>query len=120
LEATAPFKSCPKCKKDWDTRCYFLSDTQLKLNGYQVSFTKLDSGLLLFTHHCDDCFSTMGVYVTEFDDLYTGVRYTENKALSDECPRYCINEKKLDRCEAKCECAFVREIIQIVLDYPKI
>lgn len=68
----------------------------------------------LFTHIANNCFSTMGVPVTEFDDLYTGTRYTENKALSAECPRYCDDEKRLERCDAKCECAYVREILHTI------
>lgn len=56
----------------------------------------------------------MGICVEEFYDLYTGPRYPGKKALSPECPRYCIDEKMLDRCEVICECAFVREIIQII------
>jgi hypothetical protein len=113
------FKTCPSCKSEWETREEFLSDDCLKLNGYQIDVRSLDHGLLLFTHLRDGCFSTMSIYVREFNSVYSGERYSENKAQSAECPRYCFNEKKLDRCEAKCECAFVREIIQHVNKYPK-
>ncbi len=59
----------------------------------------------------------MGVRVTEFMDLYSGKRYGENRALSPECPRYCIDEKRLDRCDVLCECAFVREIVQKIVEH---
>lgn len=108
------FKTCPSCDKKWNTREDFLSDPLIELNGYQVSFKSLDKGLFLFTHMADNCHSTMGVYVSEFDDLYSGVRYTENKALSEECPRYCVDEKRLDRCAARCECAYIREILHTI------
>jgi len=73
--------------------------------------------MLLFTHLKPDCKSTMGIPVTKFFDLYTGERYTENKALSPECPRYCVDEKRFDRCAVLCECAFVREVIQEVVKF---
>ena len=113
------FKECPKCKKKWTSRSEYLADILLKLNGYQAAFDNLENGLLLFTHLCDGCKSTMSIGVSKFDDLYSGERFSENKALSEECPRYCIDEHNLERCDAKCECAFVREIIQHVKDYPK-
>lgn len=111
---TSVFRTCPKCGTTWATRSSFLADKLVKLNGYQASLSSLEKGLLLFTHLADNCHSTMGVYVTDFDDMFTGTRYTENKALTTECPRYCVDEKRLDRCDAKCECAFVREILSAI------
>lgn len=108
------FKTCPSCSKSWATREDFLSDGLVELNGYQVSMRSLEKGLFLFTHMSDNCHSTMGIYVSEFSDLFTGTRYSENKALSAECPRYCEDEKRLDRCSAKCECAYIREILHII------
>jgi len=101
----------------WRTRQDFLADKTIKLNGYQVSFKNIEAGLLLFTHMLDECRTTMGVPVSEFLDFYRGERFTENKALSPECPRYCIDKNRLDRCSARCECAFVREIIQHVVTF---
>ena len=49
-----------------------------------------------------------------FQDLYSGTIYEENKANSDECPQYCMNKEQISRCDALCECAYVREILQIV------
>jgi hypothetical protein len=114
MESTNIFKTCPKCRTSWASRNGFLSDNLIKLNGYQVSLSSLEKGLLLFTHEAFSCNSTMGIYVTEFNDMYTGTRYTESKALTTECPRYCFDEKRLERCDAKCECAFVREIISTI------
>lgn len=111
-----PFRTCPSCGASWNTRHEFLSDPSVVLNGYQASFKNLETGLLLFTHHRDGCRTTMGVGVTEFLDLYSGKRYGENRALSPECPRYCIDEKRLDRCDVLCECAFVREIVQKIVE----
>lgn len=109
------FKKCSKCLFQWRDRREFLSDARIKLNGYQVSLKNLESGLLLFTHMLDDCRTTMGVPIIVFLDFYSGERFPENKALSAECPRYCVDEKRLDRCNVLCECAFVREVIQEII-----
>lgn len=114
MRTTDVFKICPCCEKSWKTRDEFLADDSLNLNGYQVSLKNLESGLLLFSHMIEGCKTTMGIYIKEFNDMYSGGRYTENKALTEECPRYCINKKRLDRCNTFCECAYVREIIHIV------
>lgn len=114
------FKTCPNCKTEWESRDDFLADESVELNGYQVSLKNLPSGLFLFTHMHDSCKSTMGIHVTDFNDMYTGERYAINKALSPECPRYCIDEKRMDRCDVHCECAFVREIINIIRNIRKI
>jgi hypothetical protein len=109
-----PFKTCPNCFGKWHTRDNFLSDSQLELNGYKADFEKLDYGLFFFTHKKDSCYSTMAIEVVDFKDLYSGEIHTERKTGSEECPRYCLDKEQLDRCDAMCECAFVREIIQII------
>jgi len=109
------FAACPSCATTWKTRHEFLLDPSLILNGYQASIKNLETGLLLFTHHRENCRTTMGIRVMEFLDLYSGERYSENRALSPGCPRYCIDEKRLDRCDVLCECAFVREIVHKIV-----
>jgi hypothetical protein len=113
------FKTCPCCSYTWASREEFLADPNLELNGYQVNFKKLEGGMFLFTHATEQCGSTMTVIMGIFSDLYSGETYKENKALSEECPRYCIDEEQLARCDALCECAFAREIMQIILERQK-
>jgi len=113
------FKKCPKCGTEWHSRDDFLADPTLELNGYQADFRKLEHGLFLFTHKYLNCFTTMAIRAKDFLDLYKGRRYHENRALTADCPRYCIDERQLGRCEAFCECAFVREVIQIVIQRQK-
>lgn len=114
--AQAAFKVCPGCFHVWETREVFMSDPHLEFNGYKADFKDLDFGMFFFTHTASNCHSTMTMMVEDFLDLYSGKRYSENKALSDECPRYCIDEKQLSRCDAFCECAYVREICQLLVD----
>ena len=113
------FKKCPGCFTIWDSRDEFLSDSSLELNGYKSDFQKLEYGLFFFTHKVDNCFSTMALEAGDFVDLYSGNIYPEHKTLSEECPQYCIDEKQLSRCDALCECAFVREVIQIIMERQK-
>lgn len=108
------FKTCPMCSMTWRSRSEFLNDRTLELNGYQADFEALEYGLFLFTHNIDDCFTTMAVRVREFVSLYTGERFEQRKTGTEECPGYCLQIYRLERCETRCECAFVREIIQII------
>lgn len=114
MNAASAFKTCPKCRCTWETRDAFLDDHALELNGYKADFQELQYGMFFFTHKHHECCSTMVLLVEDFRTLYTGRTYPENKALSAECPRYCADDKQLDRCDAFCECAFAREIIQII------
>jgi len=108
------FKTCPCCAFTWASREEFLADPTLDLNGYQVSFKKLEEGMFLFTHNVDGCLSTMTIMMGEFRDLYSGEVYQENKATLEGCPGYCLHKDQLSRCDALCECAYAREVLQIV------
>ena len=108
------FKTCPKCLTRWETREDFLSDSTIALNGYQADLSNLAYGLLLFTHEAPGCLTTLAVFAYQFYDLYSGPRHPEVRATTPGCPRLCLNEKNLERCDVICECAFVREIIQTI------
>lgn len=113
--AATCFKTCSCCGRSWQTRDAFLSDGELKVEGYTADFESLERGLFFVTHRSRECGSTMAFEAQEFLDLYTGPRYPQRKALSDECPRYCLDEKQLGRCTVLCECAFVREVLQVLM-----
>ena len=113
------FKTCPKCSTRWKTRDDFLSDSTIELIGYQADLNNLGFGLLLFDHDAPGCSTTTAVFVYQFFDLYAGPRHPEVKALLPGCPRHCIDENYLSRCDVVCECAFVREIIQIIREMNK-
>jgi hypothetical protein len=76
-------------------------------------------GLFFFTHKAAGCFSTMALETGDFLDIYKGKKYAERKAGSAECPGYCRDRKELRRCDAMCEGAVVREIIQIISERKK-
>ncbi len=110
------FKRCPLCGYPWDCRSSFLADPGIEIIGYQACFKELTAGFFLFNHSCT---GTLAILVEEFEDLYVGPLFAERKTGTDECPEYCLRKEELARCPARCECAFVREIIQLVRAWPK-
>ena len=114
---TEPFKTCPLCKKAWETRNDFMDDPDVAIVGYQVHFEALTEGLFLFNHSCD---ATMTLKAGVFKDLYNGPIFEQRLTGTDDCPEYCLIKHELRPCTAKCECAYVREIIQLILIWPKL
>ncbi|MFH1748525.1 MAG: hypothetical protein ABIG44_15940 [Planctomycetota bacterium] len=111
------FKECPMCGVSWDSRDGFLADPGIELVGYQVHFEELTAGFCLFNHACE---STLAVTVGDFRSLYDGPVFEDRKTGTDECPEYCLHKEELRPCPARCECAYVREILQLIAHYPRI
>jgi len=105
------FKTCTCCGEDWKTRDDFINDCSLELIGYQASFDKLEKGILLFNHTCG---TTLALEAGVFKDLYSGPVYTGRKTGTEDCPEYCLDKEELRPCPAECECAWVREMIQVI------
>jgi hypothetical protein len=57
--------------------------------------------------------------VRDLRDLYDGPVFEQRKTGTEQCPEYCLRKEELASCPAKCECAYVREIIQLVAKWPK-
>ncbi len=113
------FKECGSCRYSWEDRNSFLTDPDLELIGYQVNFNDLESGLFLFNHEVDTCRTTLALRAEEFRDLYQGQIFTERMTGSDKCPEWCFYEHEIGHCKNSCECAYIREILQIVREWPK-
>ena len=111
------FKICTFCGHQWPSRKDFLEDASTDLIGYQVNFDNLNLGFFLFNHLT--CGTTLGITAEKFKDLYQGSVYAENLSGTEQCPEYCLHENQLDPCPAKCECAYVRDIIQTVRNWQK-
>ena len=111
------FKTCPACGFEWPTREQFLEDPDLKLVGYQVAFKELTAGLFLFNHSCRG--ATLATRAVDFKDLHQGPVFTERATGSEDCPGHCLHQDDLQPCPAACECAFIREILQIIKNWPK-
>ena len=111
------FKKCTACEHLWPTRDNFLNDPNTTLVGYQVNFDNLELGFILFNHN--HCKSTIAIPAGQFRGLYNGPVFKENLFASNGCPEYCLQERQLLPCPEQCECAYVREIIQIIREWPK-
>ncbi len=110
------FKVC-SCGAVWHERTDLLEDPAITFVGYQVHFKKLELGLFLFTHHA--CGTTLALRTQLFRDLYSGPVFTECLTGGEGCPEYCLREEEVRACPQKCECAYVREIMQIIREWPK-
>jgi len=109
-------KECASCGNGWSTREEFLEDPDIILIGYQAHFEELTSGLFLFNHVCGN---TLALFTEQFTDIYTGPIFKQCKVDTDECPGHCLYEDDLSPCPVECECAAVRDIIQIIAQWPK-
>jgi hypothetical protein len=110
------FKVCPKCGAQWPTRDHLLSDPELVLVGYQANFKAIETGILLFNHTCR---TTLALQAAAFRDLYDGPVYVERATGSSECGGHCLHKEDLAPCPARCECAYVRHILQLIKAWPK-
>lgn len=114
-----PFKTCPSCPRVWQTREEFLSDPRIRLEGYQVNYMYLVEGLFIFTHDIPECGTSMALEAKQFADLYSGPIFQDRLDNTERCAGLCQHDGKLDPCRNKCECAFVREILQVVRHWKK-
>ena len=112
-----PFKQCTCCGKVWGDRTAFLEDAQVQTVGYMAHFEDLRLGLFLFNH--ESCGTTLAIKAGLFADLHGGPLFAEQKRGSEECPGYCLNQTKLSPCPVRCECAYVRDVLQMVRTFPK-
>jgi hypothetical protein len=111
------FKRCTACGHPWLSCEKFLNDPETQLVGYQVNFENLELGFLLFNHMI--CKSTIAVPAGKFRDLYKGPVFRDKILGTDHCPEYCMHEEQLLPCPEQCECTYVRDILQIVRNWPK-
>ena len=110
------FHKCSCCDYIWQSLDSFLNDDSKELIGYQVNFKELQLGWFLFNHSCG---TTFAVQVKHFLQLYDGPVFKERLTGKEQCSTYCLNKNELRSCPAKCECAYVREIMQIIKSYNK-
>ena len=116
VSKSTTFKKCTACGFEWGSRDDFLRDANTELIGYQVNFEELTAGFFLFNHSCK---GTLSIQTGDFNDLYDGPIFTARATGSEECPSYCLHQEELRPCPAECECAYVREIIQVIKNWTK-
>lgn len=114
-----PFKTCTSCRQSWADRAEFLSDPEVHALGYQANFGDLEAGIFLFSHDLEQCQTTLAIETREFTDMHQGPVFRERLTGTAKCPGYCLREKSLDPCYNHCECAYVRDVLQHVKNWPK-
>ncbi len=107
------YKVCTLCGREWSSRDDFINDPELKVSGYMADFDRLERGIFLFDHL--SCRTTLALAVGNFRDLYKGPVFSERKTGTDKCPGYCLDKDELRPCPNECECAYVREILQLIV-----
>jgi hypothetical protein len=115
----APFKVCTLCGKGWQSREDFIGDPEAQLVGYQAHFQELTEGFFLFNHMRSGCGSTIAIAVKHFVDLYSGPVFETQLRGGPSCPGFCLHTRALNPCPQKCECSFVRGVIQVIRAWPK-
>jgi len=108
------------CHEVWVDREVFLSDPRIAVVGYQANFEDLETGLFFFNHAKPGCESTLAVEVRKFEGLAAGPIYREHLEGTEECPDYCLRQEELEPCPLHCECAYVREVLQVIRNWKKL
>jgi len=109
MEKPDNFKECTCCRFTWLRREDFVADIGISLIGYEANFNTLELGIFLFNHTCG---TTLAIDAGTFRDMYSGPVYKERKTGGPDCRGYCLIRTELRVCHNKCECAWVRELIQ--------
>ena len=112
------FRTC-SCGHEWTSREDFLADPHVTIVGYQVNFEHLREGFFLFNHLAEGCLTTLSIPAAMFLDLYSGRLFQDRLTGSFECSGQCLHQSNLAPCPAQCECAFVREVVNIVAQWNK-
>ena len=95
VDRSIVYKKCLRCGYEWATLDNFLRDPN------------------------NSCQTTLAIHANDFKDLYDRPIFTERATGCEECPGYCLLQYELRPCSAQCECAYVREIIQLINNWPK-
>ena len=114
------FEICAMCNEVWVNREAFLSDPRVAVVGYQVDFEALETGLFLFNHRERGCGTTLAIEAGRFVDLVAGPVYRRSLDGTEECSEYCLRPDDLRPCPAHCECAYVRDVLQVVRNWKKL
>lgn len=114
----ACFKECKPCGTIWTKRDEFLSDPNVGFVGYQVNFDESSLGGFLFNHH--SCRATLVLPALKFFELHEGPIFELRRRDANDFPSYCLFQNQIGRCLDQCECAFVRNITNIIKEWPKL
>ncbi len=115
-----PFKVCPMCSEKWNRVEALLADPAIELKGYQVNFDALEEGLFYFLHHRTGCETTLGIPIKAFKGLSDLPFLAPSlESRPENCTGLCLNEHELGECPEKCNCNWVRDVMQTIRIWKK-
>ncbi len=112
MESADTFKICAMCGYQWKSLEEFATDVQLRLEGYMADFAQPENGLIVLTHVCHSCHSTLSLATGNFEHWRTGPIVTDLRMMSNECPGHCLDSANLEVCTVDCSMRWVREVLQ--------
>ena len=112
-----PFKKCTACAKIWRSCSEFLSDPELLLAGYQTNFLDPGKGFFVFHHNAPGCGTTLGVAADAFSELYSLPLMIDRPKNIDE--QDCLYHSNFMPRPARCECEYVRAMVEIIKNWRK-
>lgn len=112
-----PFKKCPACGRVWRTCADMLSDPQVELIGYQTNFVAVGEGFFLFEHKPPGCGTTFAVAAGALAELHDGPMIVNRPVAA--CAEYCLYRSNLLPCPSKCECEYVRTMLDVLKNWRK-
>jgi hypothetical protein len=102
------------CEASWPGVRELALDPSISLCGYQANFSAPKDGWVLVTHLTPSCGTTFGLKVAILATLYHGPYHTERKTGSAECESLCLDQSRIEECEAECDMAWVRRAMQYI------
>ena len=108
------FKTCACCGSAWPTLSDLIRDEQVKIIGYQASFSDSYEGLFFFAHRARECGTTIAIPVSCFSELYEGPEYTSHLVCTELCNGLCDSFYDFGVCTQDCDMRWVREIIEVL------
>ena len=109
---TTAFKCCTVCGCTWDSLRDFVTDSTLRVDGYQACFANPQAGLVMVTHCEDHCGTTLGLMVGALRPLYDGPEHQESYYGREPCRELCLRHNILEECDVDCEMAWARTALQ--------
>ena len=122
MPVSGAFKTCTNCGRHWGTREEFLGDRDVAAVGYQPLPRDRTLGFFLFQYN--RCGTTLAIHAGVLTDLFDGPvfdcrRRTEQDNCTGDCTGDCVLIEKPPSCSDGCECTYVREVLQVIDDWPK-
>lgn len=108
------YKTCSLCGTVWHSVEAFIQDEALELNGFQASFLSPDRGLFLFTHHREDCGTTLSIHAGTLKEYAPNLDLAAHSMGGPACNRSCFEESDLSSCSVNCYMRWVRDLIPLL------